>query len=100
MSDDWVDEAVGELEESRILLAFERAEREFGWGDANGRESRAEAGLYDDPKFQEEFALQLKVMVVEDTDATLLKKGVIAVDGLNADGTVRYAAGPNYPRGV
>lgn len=98
----WVDAAVDALSEERRLLAFERAERAFGWTehDEGARSARAEDGFYDDPKFIDEFGLQLKMMVVDDTDRSLLDKQVIQVDGVNDDGTIKYAAGPNYPRGV
>lgn len=81
-----VDEEVLALSDERVMVAFARAEAEFG-------------GLvldYQSEEFMAEFGEQLKRLVVDDTLRDMTERGIIE-PRVETDGSLTYTPGPNFP---
>lgn len=76
-----VTEEVEKFSDDRAVLAFERAEREFGNCVAD----------YESDEFMEEFARQLCHMAADDALTSLLRKGVVKVTRIEDNGELVYA---------
>lgn len=74
-----VSDDVEKFSDDRLVVAFERAVREFGGYVVD----------YDSPEFKEEFAKQLCYMVADDSMSGLVRKGFVD-PRVQEDGTLAY----------
>lgn len=79
--------------EERDLLAFERAERALGWDPADRAKG---VNDYDTDEFHEAYALQLIVMLNQESLDIQIKRGILEVDHVTEDGALTYRRGPRY----
>lgn len=89
MSDDLdgsLDDAINELPENRLMIAFDRAWKKTGYKDLDEPSS--------DPEFVGAFERELIVMVMSDTMASLVEKGMAEVDYVGEDGEIYYKLTP------
>lgn len=87
-----IDEEVMDLSVERVVLAYQRTLKELKIPFEGGLDGPVLIHDEDLPEgFEDEFAMQLKMMVVADMMQDFLERDIVAVSGIDEDGSLAYS---------